>query len=273
MRRALLLVGFLSACGIFPSLDDLQGGTDASPDVVQDAAQDAVVVQDSGVDADAAVCGFPVGPTTGLVAYYDFDEGLVAHDCTANQLDGTFVRQDVGAWVTGKHGSAVRLGAPTGCIELGSSPLLVFTSSLTVAAWIDVATYPTSTNLGYIFAKGNAINTTGYRFGLEPSVMLGIKIGSTSDAGAFSLTGSGPAAADWHQVAWTFDTGKSSIYVDGTVMSGTISAPSAIVDDPSSTLTVGCHPGSTTFPFQGVIDEMRIWNRALTPSEVASLVQ
>lgn len=270
MRRIFLLVG-VSACGLFPSLGDLEG-SDAQPPF--DASAEVPVPTQDGGDA-AAVCGFPIGPTNGLVAYYAFDDGqgLIAHDCTSNQLDGTFIRQDVGAWVTGKHGGAVRLGAPTGCIELGNSPLLKFSSALTVSVWVEIATYPTGTNVGYIFAKGQTVSATGYRWGLEPSVMMGLKLATGTDAGAFSLSGAGPALTAWHHLAWTFDTGKTSIYLDGVSAAVSTTAPPSLFDDPTSTLTVGCHPGSTIYPFQGVIDEMRVYNRALTQSEITSLVQ
>ncbi|HEY2367737.1 MAG TPA: hypothetical protein VGH87_15175, partial [Polyangiaceae bacterium] len=70
MRRIFLVVGCVSACGLFPSLDDL--GTDAA--ITSDASD--VAAQETGGDAgDAAVCGFPIGPTNGLVAYYAFDDG------------------------------------------------------------------------------------------------------------------------------------------------------------------------------------------------------
>ncbi|HEY2366699.1 MAG TPA: LamG domain-containing protein, partial [Polyangiaceae bacterium] len=88
-----------------------------------------------------------------------------------------------------------------------------------------------------------------------------------------AVSGTGPALTAWHHLAWTFDTGKTTLFLDGVSTAVSTTAPSTLVDDPTSTLTVGCHPGSTIYPFQGVIDEMRVYDRALTASEITSLAQ
>jgi PKD repeat protein len=81
----------------------------------------------------------------------------------------------------------------------------------------------------------------------------------------------------WHSVAGSFDGSTVRLYVDGSeVGSGT--ATSAAIDyagADSHDFTLGNYPntGCGSYGFNGGIDEVHVYNRALTPSELQALMQ
>src|SRR5438128_5675490 len=72
--------------------------------------------------------------TTGLVAAWGFDDGsgTVAHDATANHLDGALSTQ---TWSTGKYGGALVFGS--GYVTVPDAPALDLTTGMTVEAWVN----------------------------------------------------------------------------------------------------------------------------------------
>jgi hypothetical protein len=70
--------------------------------------------------------------------------------------------------------------------------------------------------------------------------------------------------------SFTFEGGKSlTFYVNGQ-QTDTTAAPAQILDDPQANLRIGCR-GDSAYFFVGLIDEVRIYGRALAPAEIAAL--
>ena len=80
----------------------------------------------------------------------------------------------------------------------------------------------------------------------------------------------------WHHVVGVYDGSLASdnikLYVDGELQSVTYNHTDNILDIPAQ-LSVGCNNGETGDCFSGDIDEVRIYNRALTPAEIEYLYQ
>jgi hypothetical protein len=100
--------------------------------------------------------------------------------------------------------------------------------------------------------------------------------GATSEANGGGATIS---AGEWHHIAGTYDGANVVLYIDGQAWgnpasySGTVSPISR-----SGFLAIGSEDGRTAFPncigtryFNGAIDEARIYNRALSASEIQSI--
>jgi uncharacterized repeat protein (TIGR01451 family) len=141
--------------------------------------------------------------------------------------------------------------------------------------------------------KPDAANPLSNYQGLVTSDFYGIEVSdginfvvSTDGGATFAETkaangGQGPlpAAGQWHHVAGTYDGSKLQLYVDGLPAgnslshSGTISPMLA-----ASFMAFGSEDGRTTCPacigtryFHGLIDEVGIYNRALSPAEIAAI--
>lgn len=291
-RIVALLAVALASCALFPSLDGLTSGDASAPDAADASASDAPGVDaadasaqsdadadagaaDSGNDAgDAATCGFP-GPTTGLIAYYPFEEGQgsTVHDCSPNHFDGTFVSQtNTGNWTTGKKGGAIFLqGTTNGCVDFGTHSAFQPTV-ISMTAWVNVAAYPgVGTASGYVVGQSFNADTDGWRFGArnpDGGVALGWE--HTTGGTHFFEDVAGTPIGAWHHIAVTFTSGTMQIFVDG-ALTKNATALSPITYD-TAPLRIGCRADNAN-AFNGSIDEVRLYNRQLTLTEISSLAQ
>jgi hypothetical protein len=124
-------------------------------------------------------------------------------------------------------------------------------------------------------------------YGMEiGTAQAGVYLFVSTDGGATFVTtadanggGASFPTGEWHHVAGTCDGARLQFYLDGqpwgkpTSVTGTISAMLA-----SSFVTIGSEDGRTRFPFcigtryfNGLVDEVDIFNRALSASEIAAI--
>lgn len=279
-RAALLLLG-LPACALLTHVDDLSIGNDVDGGAdgmtlgdasVDTRGSDAPVDGGGSADADAgASCGF-AGPTAGLLAYYPFEEGSgdAVHDCSGNHLDGTFVHQvDGGSWATGKHGGAIRVQAPNGCVDLGAPPKLQ-PPTLTVAMWINVASFPSGISSGYIVGQSLNADVDGWRIGSRTVDGGGELSWLSSVSGtSYQFGTAAPAVATWHHLAVTFAPKDTlQIFVDGTNTVSQRGYPGIAFS--TASLRIGCRADDANY-FAGLIDEVRLYDRVLSAAEITTL--
>ncbi len=73
----------------------------------------------------------------------------------------------------------------------------------------------------------------------------------------------------WTHIAETYDGQYLNIYINGQ-LSGQVQHAGTIYNGEQGVMTIGIHP-SYTFPFDGLIDEVKIYNSALSASEITDL--
>ena len=274
MRRALAAAFLASALGacFFPSLDGLtthDGGSDATADV--SAPLDAADVVTPPADAsDGGGCPPNADPT--LLAYYRMDEasGNIVHDCSGNGFDGLLLTQpDGGSWTQGHSGNAIHVDGTAGCVEVGSPSKLVLSQAVTTTAWVRVDQY---VSLGYIVGKTRDASYFGWRIaGDTPAVITwDVPYGDLDAGGGPGASVGSQPTSTWMHVAGTFAANDTiALYVNGVLQSSS-SVSSAILDDSQATVRIGCRADNSLF-FVGLIDEVRIYGRALSASEIANL--
>lgn len=279
-------LALLAGCALFPSLDGLGGGdasiaeagADASFDAPFDAPFDALAdvaldaPADASSDADAGPsCGFP-GPTLGLVAYYPFEEGqgTVVHDCTSSHLDGTFVTQ--AGWTTGKKGGGIAVSSSGGCVDVGAPSQFQQLSTFTVTAWVEIASFPAIGASGYIVGQSVNADVSGWRIGtIETDAGGFLQWDHTVGSTHYHVTAPAPPLSSWHALAMIFTpNGTSSLWLDGAVAASQTGFPAVSYD--GSDLRIGCRSDGNNL-FNGSLDEVRIYARALGQTEIASLAQ
>ena len=159
-------------------------------------------------------------------------------------------------------------GTYTG-VQIPDQPAYVLTNSLTIECWIK----PAATQLQEIFWRGDT------RGGLDPYFLqmnadgtIGFYIDDSVGGQTFVTT---PIANNqWWHVAGTLDgnTGTMSIYTNGVLAAQTITAMRPLGPlDPGSDPAVGIgNLGSGFFwlPFNGDIDEVSLYGRALSAAEI-----
>jgi hypothetical protein len=154
-------------------------------------------------------------------------------------------------------------------MEVAHHASQLLTTGGTIEAWIKPNGWGED-NLGSIIDKSAPPayqGGDGFTFRLGGgSELVAVQINAgtqrTSNASSISL-------GNWHHVVATWDnTGYVTIYVNGS-QSGTpgISAdPSGIIT--TNALAIGNRSGGTDRTFDGLIGEMRIYNRTLTSQEI-----
>ena len=220
--------------------------------------------------------------TTDLVGYWNFDEGsgTTIYDLSGNGNNGTLVN-GASAWTTGHFGSALYFPGVTGTgstrVEIPNSASLQITSAITVAAWVRVDNF---TSDAPILAK------EGPNSG-DLSYWLGTY--GPSGAGHFGMlldnNGSQPWDADhrnegsvptgWVHLAATWDGTTMINYINGTAVSSGLTFASTINVSPEF-LAIGVNSGyynhGNATAFTGAIDDLYLYSRALSASEIGQLM-
>jgi hypothetical protein len=176
--------------------------------------------------------------------------------------------------VIGKVGQGAKfVGNASSWIDLGNPSSLQTTGSLTVSAWVKADT-PATTIGGAIVSKW--LDPSGYSYALDVVNISGPRFGfelSADGAASFVQTSSAVVATStWYHVAGVYDATAQTmnLYVNGTLDSSSNSAPPSLYNT-SQKVMIGNAQDSVTIPWSGTIDEVRIYNRPLSASEVQKL--
>jgi len=222
----------------------------------------------------AAIASLVWANMGGLVSYWPFDEedGTTAQDAV-NGNHGTLTNMSPpGCWVSGKFGNALSFDGANDYVNCGAAVDNTIATGATLEAWIKPAVQKHGGIISNDLTYGSK---KGYDFFLwdayDPYGRLYIDFGNGT---AYGRTWWAIPGADWygqwHHVAATWDGSTVKLYVDGSEV-GTAASLSGPYSDPAKdTLIGGIYYGALPYcPFEGLIDEVRIWNRALTPAEIA----
>ncbi|WP_299335706.1 LamG-like jellyroll fold domain-containing protein [uncultured Psychroserpens sp.] len=135
-------------------------------------------------------------------------------------------------------------------------------SGFTISAWIKRDAVDSGTKS--IVSKRNVAFTTGYDFRILNSNRINI---SWKNPGSRTLTSSAQVPNDeWHHVAVIYDGTTASLYIDGVLdSSANLTAP---VDTDDSFFIAAAGKTAPQRHFRGNIDEVRVWDRALTEDQL-----
>lgn len=214
-----------------------------------------------------AVC---VAPPSGLVSWWP-GEG------NANDVKGTNQGTSHGAtFVPGEVGSAFGFNGVDSYVQVNDSSSLDITDALTIEAWIKPNEYDPNEGQSVVTKLGGRTAERSYTMFLDQTGK--IYFGTVSSAGAGGKWVTGPVISlnQWVHVAGVKDAGSTSgrIYVNGALAaSGTVEHP---IYKSAASIGIGTFvQGFDAWPnegfFHGNIDEVSIYNRALTPSEIQSI--
>ena len=206
----------------------------------------------------------PPSPSGGLMAAYRFGEGTGTGtaDTSGNGNGGTLVNGPT--WVTaGKYGRAIQFDGANDFVRVPDSSSLDLGSTGTIEAWVKLDV------LGRwhsVLAKGAANFDPSHNYALEvePGNRWICILGNGSSR-ILLRSSSGPSANQFHHVACTWDGTTARLYVDGVQ-----AASSAQVLTPAANtapLSIGQFGGDAD-RLDGVVDEVRIYRRALSQAEI-----
>jgi len=211
----------------------------------------------------------PMGPVANIVSHWKLDEdsGVTADDSTGDN-DGTLMGGAV--WVGGEIDGALELDGIDGHVEMVDYKGVVGTQSRTVSAWIK-----TTTNTGSIISWG-APSTGGkwlFRVQANDGYIGTIRV---SAEGGYIVGSTYVCDGRWHHVAavleddGTADVDEIKLYVDGVEELVSAVLPCEINTASDENVRIGCYTAGYTY-FTGLIDDVQIYDRALTNNEIRKI--
>lgn len=222
----------------------------------------------------AVVAGSVSTLGNGLLLDYKFDEtaGLSAVDSSVNGYHGTLVNGPF--WVAGNTNNAVQLDGINDSVNTNQDDPLDLTGSMSISAWI----YRTSnSNIYHIASKNQTGIASPWQFVIQVSGQLRSYTKTPGTGSAFEQFIDGGTITPlnaWTHVVLVRDasTLKTTFYINGVLDSkGWQTYSPSQVAASGIAAYVGARGGGGANYFKGSIDEFRIYDRAVTASEVIGL--
>ena len=209
-------------------------------------------------------------PGAMLIGHWGFEEGAggTALDSSANGLNGAITNA---TYTGGKVGDyALDFNGSNAYVEVLNSPLLV-PSTIGISMWFKAReTQQTSTDL---LDKGHGAGSTpyhaGYVFQYSENTSEINTIYGTGSTFAYVGTGLGFKDDKWHHLAANLGQDAIEVYVDGDLVDSVPGQGPIIQND--SNLYFGRHRTLGRY-FNGLLDEIRIYDGRLSQSDVDALV-
>ena len=168
-------------------------------------------------------------------------------------------------FATGEVGQAFSFNGTSGYVSIPDSPSLdSFTNSVTIELWLKVNRLTTNPDWVWIVTKGNS------SWELQCTVYAKTVTFNASGTSNTSLNGNRNINdGQWHHVAGVYDGTNMFIYVDGTLDA---SQPSTgLIAQNSYPVEFGQNAEAPRAIFNGSMDEVSLYHRALSASEIAAI--
>ena len=157
-------------------------------------------------------------------------------------------------------GNALDFDGSDDYVSLPNESNFDFTDSMTIAAWIKVDAFDEDWQA--IISKGGDDSWRLQRYGSTNHIDFGTSGLSNQDLEGTTDVNDG----NWHYIAGVFDGSAKYIYVDGNLdASARVTGTIATTNDP---VEIGANSQHSDRNFDGLIDEVRIWNVARTQNQI-----
>lgn len=207
----------------------------------------------------------------GLIGYWKLDDGngSVIRDSSPNGYHGT--RTGTGSVWSGSslpslnfdNASAMRFNGSNDSVSVTHTSALT-PSAITVAAWINPASLPgTNRTFAIVDKRDDVGGTAGYL--LELAHSSGVQFVAWYSAGVYNAYQTDLPTNSWTHVALTQEGTNSVLYLNGVAVSSATNTTA--LTDYATPLRIGSGNGY----FNGRIDDVRLYSRALNATEVKNL--
>jgi hypothetical protein len=205
--------------------------------------------------------------TSGLVLRIAMDEGSgsIAYDSSGYNNHGTLYNNPV--WVDGKFGKALNFNGSIKYVSVPDSNS-IRANEITISAWVNLFVL-NSDNI--IMNKRHSLTAYAFRsyyLNIAPNNTVRFTI-STNTTNSTNLYSSSTLTDNvWYHITAVYNGTAMKIYING-ILDSQVSKNGTIVYD-SNSLRIGSFDGSNGL-FNGIIDEIRIYNRTLSDEEIKQL--
>jgi hypothetical protein len=201
------------------------------------------------------------------VGYWKMDEGNGNSfvDNSAKGNNAAILNPSGINWTSGKIGQSAVFSGNLGAYgSVPHNPSIDITDQITITAWIR----PNAIENKGILTK---LNGDGYELRIFSDGKLEFRINRASAGTTYKLTSKGNYVADgktWTHVAVTFNGTNSTIYINGSQDNSQTYQTTKIISTDGN-LTIGSVGAGNRW--NGLLDEIRLYDRALTPSEILNI--
>lgn len=213
----------------------------------------------------------------GLVGYWGFDpdcvSGTTIFDLSGNGNTGTVFGAFSKQLRTGQIGTAFDFDGATD-VAIPNSNSLNISGAITIACWCNPTTLPDGSSFAFLVSKADTGSnykmlidgpdnggTIRYEFLISQSGSNFICVDATTT----------PVTGQWVFLVGTYDLAHMCFYTNGQLK--TSQAQTGAIDTFANNLYIGQNAGSFPAYFNGAIDDVRIYNRALDANEIMLLYQ
>lgn len=230
-------------------------------------------------------------PTSGLIGYWKLDEtsGSTISDSSGSGHNGTWADGDntnvSDETIAGKVGTALDFQGSNHLVDLGDVSDYDFSGAsdaFTLAAWVKADSIGGGQNRAVISKYNTVGNNRSWYWEANTSGRMTLVMSedgtfSTSTAVGF-LTSDPLTTGQWYHIAVTVDAATDTFvqYVDGVAVSTYFGTTKTTIDDihsGSARVSIGQRVDEGFDPWDGIIDDVRIYNRALSAAEVNQLYE
>jgi len=210
------------------------------------------------------------------IAAYSFDEGggTTVTDASGNNYAG--VLKNGPTWTDGRHNRALSLDGSNDYVTSGQVAGANGVSAFTVSAWVKFGTSGGGSRETHLVDKSGCdghVNSGPWELGValtapgKAEVLVYPENGTPT---AYIFSGASTTSVDdgnWHYLTGRYDGSRLSVWVDGR-QENSVAASGLRLSSTTKALEFGGHCNGYAYPFRGALDEVRIYARALSQSEI-----
>jgi hypothetical protein len=217
-------------------------------------------------NSSEALSKVTVGTDLGLVGYWKLDEssGSTIADSSGYANTGTLLggythSTSVPAALGAGDTHSLTFNGSNAYASLGVSSMLANNSPQSISLWVNLTS---NANVQNFVAMVNVPSQSGLQVGLRNGNLVTWNWG-----GGALITGTLPTTGAWHHVVYTWDGTTNRMYLDNTAQTSTTTAHQTASPD---NLYFGSYDGVNEL-LSGSLDDVRVYNRALSAAEVSAL--
>lgn len=213
--------------------------------------------------------------SNGLVGYWTFDGKNLNNnvtDSSATSDNGNLVNFTSTTTLVGKVGQALTFDGANNYVSVPFNSAFQLAHNFTLAAWIN-PTLSNDGNFHFIVGQVTFTDTTDSNSTYKLYIDIDGTIGLYNLAGgAFAIQGTAVVPANkWTHVVATSDGATVNIYVNGVLDKSLSYSTSFAHGSSNDNIQMGQNLSTAAQPFKGAIDDVRIYNRALSQTEITEL--
>jgi hypothetical protein len=225
---------------------------------------DEVRIYNRSLTADEIKTHYEEKKSPGLVAEWHFDEGSgnITEDSSGNGNDGTI---HGATWTTGVSGKALEFDGVDEYVDCGNDESLDPTHAITIEAWVKPNNITVNQRIVDKFYYSGYSFLLDYMSGATDKGEALFQLKTIN--GIVQFLACKMAIGEWQHMVAVYDGSKMYIYRNG-ISQGTPLEQNGTIVNYNGNLSIGRNGAINYEYFNGSIDEIRIYNRALTSDEI-----